>query len=105
MIGKILTAADPDALVNKAIRTGVNESGNADLATLIQKLIQAIISVTIIIAIIYMIVMGIKFITAGGDTSKAETAQKGITYAIIGIIVALAASVLTNFVVNYIKGA
>ncbi len=93
-----------DAIVSQAIRTGVNENGDTSLATLIQKIIKAIISVTIVIAIIYMIVMGIQFITAGGDSSKAEKAQKGITYAIIGIIVALAASVLTNFVVNYISG-
>ena len=100
----MLKVEDINAIVSGAIKTGVNESGNASLASLIQKVIKAIISVTIVIAIIYMIIMGIKFITAGGDSQKAEAAQKGITYAIIGVIVALAASVLTNFVVNYITG-
>ena len=100
----LLAAVNPTELVNKAVHTGVNEDGSADLGTLIQKIIKFVISITIIIAVIYMILMGIKFITAGGDTSKAETAQKGITYAIVGIVVALAASVVTNFVVQYMTG-
>ena len=100
----LLASIDTDQLVDKAIHTGVNENGNTDLGTLIQKIIKAIISITIVIAVIYMIIMGIKFITAGGDSSKAEAAQKGITFAIIGIVVALAASVLTNFVVQYLTG-
>lgn len=100
----LLAAVNPTELVQSAFKTGVNANGNADLGTLIQKTIKFIISITIIIAVIYMIIMGIKFITAGGDSSKAETAQKGITYAIIGIVIALAASVVTNFVVQYFTG-
>ena len=42
------------------------------------------------IAVIGFIVAGIMYITAGGDTTRADTARKSATYAIIGIAVSLA---------------
>lgn len=39
---------------------------------------------------------GIMYITAGGDTSKAENARKNITWAITGIVIVVLALVIVN---------
>ena len=43
------------------------------------------------IAVILLIVAGIKYMTAGGDESKAGDAKKGIINAVIGIVIVVAA--------------
>jgi len=45
-----------------------------------------------------LIYSGFMYITAGGDASKAEKARKNITWAIIGVILAVASYVLIQLV-------
>ena len=70
------------------------------LGDLIKIVLNIIITVVIIAAVIYLMLNGLKFVTSGGDAGKAQEAQKGITYAIVGIVVALAAALLVNFVLD-----
>lgn len=71
-----------------------------DLYALIQQVLNTLILITIITAVIYLILNGLKFVTSGGDQAKAAEAQKGITYAIIGIIIAVSSSLLVQFVLS-----
>ncbi|HVS58446.1 MAG TPA: peptidoglycan-binding protein [Candidatus Saccharimonadales bacterium] len=52
-----------------------------------------------IIAVIMIIVSGLKFITAGGESSAVASARSTLLYAIIGLIVAALAQVIAHFVV------
>ena len=72
------------------------------LVDIVTTALNIFVTVVILTAVVYIILMGIKFVTSGGDTSKASEAQKGITFAIIGIIVALGASIIVNFVLQQI---
>lgn len=47
-----------------------------------------------------LIYSGFLYITAGGDTAKAEKARKNITWAIIGIILAVSSYLLIQLVVS-----
>ncbi len=71
-----------------------------DLYAVIQQVLNTLILITIITAVIYLILNGLKFVTSGGDQAKAQEAQKGITYAIIGIIIAVSSSLLVQFVLT-----
>ena len=51
-----------------------------------------------ILAFIFIILSGFKFVTAGGDPKKLAGAQATMTYAIIGIIVAILAFVILQVV-------
>ena len=75
------------------------------LSDLIGIVLKLIVTVVIIAAIIYLMINGLKFVTSGGDAGKAQEAQKGITYAIIGIVVALSAALLVDFVLQKLGGA
>ena len=53
-----------------------------------------------VVAVAFLIFNGFKYMTAAGDTAKTEEAQKGIANALIGLVIALVAAVLVNFVLN-----
>jgi len=52
------------------------------------------------VAVIMLIVGGIRYIVSGGDQSQVTAAKNTILYAIIGIIVALLAYALVQFVLS-----
>lgn len=57
------------------------------------------------IAVIMLIIGGIRYVTSGGDSSAVTAAKNTILYAIIGIIVALLAYAIVNFVLTSLISA
>ncbi len=53
-----------------------------------------------LIAVIMLIFGGIRYIISGGDQKKVTEAKNTILYAIIGLIIALLAYAIVNFVLN-----
>ena len=53
-----------------------------------------------IISAVVIIIAGIMYMTSAGDPGKVATAKKAILYAIIGLIVALSAFAITNFILE-----
>ena len=53
-----------------------------------------------IIAVIVIIIGGVLYMTAQGDTTKIATAKKAILYAVIGLIVALLSFAIVNFILG-----
>ena len=72
------------------------------LGGILEIALKIVLALVVIASVIYLMLNGLKLVTSQGDSSKAAEAQKGITYAMIGIVVALAASVLVNFVLKKI---
>lgn len=52
------------------------------------------------VAVIMLIIGGIRYVTSGGDATQVKTAKDTILYAVIGIIVAILAYAIVNFVVG-----
>ncbi len=52
------------------------------------------------IAVIMIIVGGLRYVLSGGDASNVTAAKNTILYAIVGVIVALLAYAVVNFVVT-----
>jgi hypothetical protein len=52
------------------------------------------------ISVIMIIVGGLRYVVSGGDASKVSGAKNTILYAIVGIIVAILAYAIINFVVG-----
>lgn len=55
------------------------------------------------ISVIMIIVAGIRYTTSGGDASSVTAAKNTLLYAIIGLIVAILAFAIVNFVVTAFK--
>lgn len=53
-----------------------------------------------IIAVGMIIYAGIQYLTANGEPNKAKKAMDTIIFAVVGLIVVIAAYAITNFVIN-----
>jgi type IV secretory pathway VirB2 component (pilin) len=85
-------AADPEAC-----------NGN-DLNEIIQLIVNAIIFVIGIVAVVMIILCGISYATSQGDPSKVKKGKDTILYGIIGLIIALLAYAIVNFVLGALQG-
>ena len=71
-----------------------------DLNTIIQMIVNAIIFIIGIVAVVMIILGGISYATSQGDPSKVKKGKDTILYGIIGLIVALLAYAIVNFVLG-----
>lgn len=56
------------------------------------------------ISVIMLIVGGIRYVVSGGDSTQVTNAKNTILYAIVGIIVAILAYAVVNFVIGSFSG-
>jgi hypothetical protein len=81
-----------------------SKSGTQDPLTgptgIITKVTIILATVAGIISVIFIIVGGIKYITANGDSSSIASAKSTIIYALIGLLVAVLARPMINFVIG-----
>ncbi len=70
-------------------------SSFGDLATTI---ITVLITAAGVLSLIFIIIGGLKIVTASGDMKKIQAAQSTITYAIIGLVVTSLAVVILQLV-------
>lgn len=80
-------------------------NGTAILTNTAVTVINLILLIAGILAVIYLIWSGVLYITAGGDTGKADKGRTGIVNAIIGLVIISAAYLLVRFVGGAISGA
>lgn len=57
-----------------------------------------------IISVVMLIWGGLRYVISGGDSKKVTDAKNTIMYAIIGLIIAILAFAIVNFVINAIGG-
>ena len=82
---------------------GLNENNNLnknDLMTTLNNIINVVIGVIGFIAVIVIILGGVQYTTSAGESAKVKKAKDTIMYGIIGLIVALLAYSIVNFVLS-----
>lgn len=82
---------------------GIPTGGITVTSKVIGNAITIMIILAVILAIIFFILGGISWITSGGDKSKITAARSRITFAIIGLIIALVAFFIVNIVGTVFK--
>ena len=55
------------------------------------------------VAVIMLIIGGIRYVTSGGDSGAVTSAKNTILYAVVGIVVAILAYAVVNFVIGSFK--
>jgi len=56
-----------------------------------------------VLSVVFIILAGLKFVTAGGDTKKIETARNMLLYVVIGIAILFGAKAISAVVQNTIQ--
>lgn len=79
----------------------VCKARNDDNATgMVKGAINTMLFVLGIIAVIMIIVGGIRYTTSAGDASRVKAAKDTIMYSVVGLVVAIMAFAIVNFVVG-----
>lgn len=80
---------------------GGNANGTTtDPGTIIKTIVNALLYVLGAVAVIMIVLGGIKYTTSNGDASAVTSAKNTILYAVIGLLVAIFAYAIVNFVVT-----
>lgn len=77
-----------------------NEGNETQLLDVVKVIINVIIGVVGLIAVAMIVIGGIGFATSQGDPQKTKKAKDTILYGVIGLVVALLAFAVVNFVLT-----
>ena len=78
-----------------------NETGAEDL---VKNIINILLTVASVVAVIMIIVGGIRYATSNGDSNQVTAAKNTIMYAVIGLVIAIFAYAIVNFVLFQTAG-
>ena len=79
-------------------------TGDGNLFATVQNIINWVLAVLGLVAVIMIIVGGVTYMTSQGDPGKTKKARDTILYGIIGLVIALLAYAIVNFVLANVFG-
>ena len=77
---------------------------NITLGQLLSPLIQNLTIVAGVFSLFVIVIGGLHYISSSGDSGKMESAQKMITYAIIGLVLSVAAFWIARILITVLGG-
>ena len=87
--------------VNSGVRaTGNTGSRSTDVKGVFTTVANTLLFIIGAVAVIMLIIGGIRYTVSQGDSSQVQSAKNTILYAIIGLLVAIFAFAIVNFVVT-----
>lgn len=106
VLGLVAVPLAPVALAAPAdsIKQGVTGIGGDDSQPKLEDGIKTIVNVLLFIlgaiAVIMIIIGGIRYTTSNGDAGNIKSAKDTILYAVVGLVVAILAYAIVNFVIG-----
>ena len=77
--------------------------GSTKVNSLLSSIITILSAAIGIAAVIMIIIAGLKFVTAGGESNAVASAKSTLIYALVGLAIAALAQVLVHFVIGRVK--
>ena len=79
----------------------VKQDGDSgDLTGLVKQIINTLLFITGMVAVIMIVIGGLRYVTSNGDQNSVSSAKNTILYAVIGLVVAIMAYAIVNFVIG-----
>jgi cytochrome bd-type quinol oxidase subunit 1 len=66
----------------------------------IQNIVHIVVATLAAIAVLIIVISALNIVTAGGDSDKVRKARNAILFALIGIVVVVAADVIVSFIIG-----
>lgn len=86
-------SSNPNSEVCKA-------AGTDKATSLMQNVINILLLIIGMISVVMIVIGGIKYTTSNGDSNRVTSAKNTVLYSVIGLVVALMASVIVNTVLD-----
>ena len=101
---QLVSAAPVDVLKECNSGSQVCKGTNGStLYTIVRNVVNLLIFIIGIIAVIMIVIGGFRYTTSGGDGSQTKSARDTIIYAVVGLVIAIMAYSIVNFVLREIK--
>ena len=107
LVGNVSAGSCPQGSLRNDYTNSISEcniaedhAGSNNLMSTINTIISVVLGVLGILAVAYIIYGGFMFTTAAGDPAKTKKARETIMYGVIGLVVALLAFAIVNFVLT-----
>lgn len=107
LIGALFVAVPPTTSAASVISNACNGSNkgfcnnqSASVYTVIKNLINILITIGGIVAVVMIVVGGITYTTSAGDSTQIKRAKDTIVYAIVGLVVAIMAFAIVNWILG-----
>ncbi len=92
-------SVNPDATTLAGCNIAAENSAN-NLFDTVNKIINVVLGVIGIVAVVVIIVGGVSYLTSQGDAGKVAKAKNTILYGVVGMMVALLAFAVVNFILT-----
>lgn len=102
LYSKSVLAGSIDNITNGLDRTK-DAAGDLEMNDVIKTIITTMLFIVGILAVIMIIYGGIRYVTAHGDKTQVASAKDTVVYAVVGLVVAIVAYALVDWVVNAFK--
>ena len=89
------------------IKKGYEQAGGTEgdsLPNIVGTVINTMLFIVGVLAVIMIIYSGIRYITAHGDKGQVESAKNTLIYSIVGLVVAIVAYAIVNWVIGLFDG-
>ena len=99
----LLMTSMASASVQSQVQGGVNAvdpGGSGDFENLITTIVNILLFLIGLLSVIMIIYGGFRFVTSGGSAESVKAAKNTILYAIVGLVVAIMAFAVVNFVLD-----
>lgn len=106
-LGGVAMVSPAYAAPNTEYIESTNPDGDSStgLMDTVKTIINVVLGIVGLIAVVMIILGGVSFITSQGDATKVTKAKNTVLYGVIGLIVALLAFAIVNFVLGNVFGA
>lgn len=94
------SCSDPKGCLQDGVRNAGGDTAKTDIGPLIKNVVNIMLFILGAAAVIMIVIGGIKYTVSGGDSSAVKSAKDTILYSVIGVIVAVLAYAIVNFVIT-----
>ena len=95
--GTLYAGQDKPTLAQCSVKA---DEDNKDLMSMLNTVINVALAVIGFVAVVMIILGGVQYTTSAGDSGRVKKAKDTIMYGIIGLVVALLAYAIVNFVLS-----
>lgn len=100
----VYAQVDPAAQIQQGVKdAGGDPATQKSLSVRITGIVNVLLFILGAIAVLMIIIGGIRYVVSGGDSGAVTGAKNTIFYAVIGLVVAMLAYAIVNFVVTSFK--
>lgn len=103
----VLLSATPSYAADLTLQGGANSAKGTDQATdlfgasgIFTTITNTLLFILGAVSVIMIIIGGLRYVISGGDSSAVTAAKNTILYAIVGVIIAILAYAIINFVIG-----